>query len=87
MTTFQKAFAATAIPLVLLSLVSTGGAWNENLYFVWGIALLGWLIALVAVFVAAIMKKDEVTSGILAGFGIGFLALFVSCFANLSTIN
>jgi hypothetical protein len=31
MTTFQKAFAATAIPLVLLSLISTGGAYSENL--------------------------------------------------------
>lgn len=87
MTTFQKAFAATAIPLILLSVISTGGAYYENLYVVWFIGALGWLVALIAVIVTALMKKDQVSSGILAGFGVGFLALFISCFANLSTVN
>jgi hypothetical protein len=86
-TTFQKSFVATAGPLVLLSLISTGGAYNENLYVVWFLAAFAWLVALVAVIVTAIAKQDDISSGILAGFGVGFLALFVSCFANIGTID
>jgi hypothetical protein len=86
-TTFQKSFVATAVPLVLLSLISTGGAFSESLYGLWFLAALAWLVALVAVIVTAFAKKDDVSSGILAGFGVGFLALFVTCFANLSTLD
>jgi len=84
MTAFQKAFVWTAIPLVALSLVSTAGAWQEGLYFVWALALLAWLITLGAVIAFAIAGKRETSSGVLAGFGVGFLALFVSCFVNLN---
>jgi hypothetical protein len=83
MTTFQKAFAWTAVPLVALSLLSTAGTWQQGLYFVWAFALLAWLITLGAVIAFAIAGKQEVSSGVLAGFGVGFLALFVSCFVNL----
>lgn len=88
MTTFQKAFAWTAIPLVVLSVASTGGVWTQGiLYAFWFIAFLGWLIAL---FVAAgfgIAGKPQVAAGIMAGFAVGFVALSVTCFANLNVIN
>ena len=82
---FRKAFAWTVIPIVALSVVSTAGAAEVNIYSLWfaGVGL-GLLAPLVAIGFA-IARKRRAASGILAGFGVGILALALTCFANLST--
>ena len=82
MTTFQRAFASTAIPIIALSILSTG-----DLYFVWFLAAFIGVIALFTAIGFAIGGKRSTASGTLAGFGVGFLALTVTCFANLATFE
>ena len=87
LTPFQRAMLWTAAPLVALNLVSVGGAWQENLYWAWGIALLAWLVAMFMAIGFSIAGKRETAAGIWAGFAIGLVSLFVSCFANLSLLS
>jgi hypothetical protein len=87
LTPFQRAMLWTAAPLVALNLISVGGAWEESLYWVWAIALLAWLVTAVVGIGFSIAGKRETAAGVWAGFAIGLVALFVSCFANLSLLS
>jgi hypothetical protein len=84
---FWLAFAWTAFPIVLVSVVSTAGAADDGLYFLWFVGVVLGLIAPLAAIGFAFAHKGRVASGILAGFGVGVLALALTCFANLSTLD
>ena len=90
-----KAFAWTAIPIVALSIVSTAGAaygvsgvqfWI-GFYFVWFGAAGVWLVATMAMVVLYERGTRERASGILAGIGVGVLALSATGLVNFATIQ
>ena len=90
-----KPFAWTAIPIVALSIVSTAGAaygvsgvqfWI-GFYLVWfGVAGV-WLVATTAMVVLYARGKRESASGVLAGVGVGVLALGTTGPVNFATIQ
>ena len=88
-----KAFAWTAIPIVTLSIVSTGGAavgvsgsafWL-GFYLVWIGAVGVWLVATTATGVLYARGKRESASGVLAG--VGVLAVGTTGLVNFATIQ
>ena len=89
MSIFVKSLIATAIPIAVLSLVSAAGRVVTGrglasipfqiLLVVAGIL---WGIAILAAIGFAIARKRHIAAGILAGVGIGIVALGLSCFAN-----
>ena len=90
-----KAFAWTAIPIVTLSIVSTGGAavgvsgsafWL-GFYLVWIGAVGVWLVANIAMVVFYKRGKGESASGVLAGVGVGVLAVGTTGLVNFATIQ
>jgi len=85
MSNFRKVLIFTAIPIVILSLVSLGGRstdFTEGL----GVAWLGagglWVIAVLTAIGFAIKGRREISSGILVGVAIGFVSLVVTCIAS-----
>ncbi len=86
-TPFQKAFLWTAVPQVVLSLLSTGGVWLEGLYLVWFLALLIWGLTLLGGIIYLATGERQTAAGIFAGFAVGFVALSVTCFANLNALD
>ena len=87
---FHKAFAWTAIPIVALSVFSTAGAGIEGFYFGWFAAAAIWVIALLVAITVAVARapgERRSASGILAGIGVGAIALATTCFANLATFD
>ena len=95
MTVFWKAFAWTAIPIVVLSTVSTAGAaWGLSgvkfwlgFYFVWSGAAGVWLVATIAMAVLYARGRRESASGVLAGVGVGVLAVGTTGLVNFATIQ
>jgi hypothetical protein len=93
MTDFQKALLATALPLVVLGLVSTAGIGiggsNTGLWpaVVWFAGAAIWLCATIAVVVLNAAGKQRYIAGMLAGLALGFVALFATCFANAALLN
>ncbi len=94
MSDFKKALLWTAIPVGGLSIISAAGAAvirNTNTQspftYVWFAAVACFIAAFVALIVFIVKRKNRVAAGILAGIGIGIVALGASCFANLSTIK
>ncbi len=94
MTDFRKAFVWTAIPIVTLSIVSTAGAgygvsgakfWM-GFYFVWYVAAGLLLVAAIAMVALYAKGKKESASGILAGVGVGVLAVGTTGTVNVATI-
>ena len=84
---FKRAFLWIALPIVVLSIVSTAGAASGGFYALWYVAAgLGLLAPLVAIGFA-IGRRGRVASGIWAGVGVGIVALGLTCFANLSTFE
>ena len=90
-----KSFAWTAIPIVALSIVSTGGAaygvsgsafW-PGFYVVWYGAAGVWLVATIAMVVLRTRDKRESASGVLAGVGVGVLAVGTTGLVNFATIQ
>ena len=90
-----KAFAWTAIPIVALSIVSTAGAaygvsdvqfWL-GFYLVWFGAAGVWLVATIVMAVLYARGKGESASGVLAGVGVGVLALGTAGLVNFATIQ
>ena len=79
MSDFRKALIFTAIPIVVLSLISLAGFIIVSLA-----ATALWVIAIVAAIVFAVKGRRTTAAGIFAGIGIGIVALGATCFANLS---
>ena len=89
-----KAFAWTAIPIVALSIVSTGGAAYVSgdkfwlgFYLVWFAAAGVWLVATIAMVVLYARGTRESASVVLAGIGVGVLALGTTGLVNFATIQ
>ena len=83
---FRIAFLATAIPIVVLSLISLGGAGSymgTGLQFAWVIGAGFFAAALLTAIVLSIVGKGEIAGGIWAGIAIGIVTLGVTCFANI----
>jgi tetratricopeptide (TPR) repeat protein len=95
---FRKGFARTAIPIVALSIASTVGVaagvnyvatelgWSLFL-IVWLLAAAAWLGAIVATVILYGRGQRWLASGVLAGVGIGVIALGATLFANVATIG
>jgi cytochrome bd-type quinol oxidase subunit 2 len=92
MSSFRKALLWTAIPIVVLSFISMAGVaggptWGGTggmgvLAVVWFFAALYFVGAIIALIVYAIRRKRQIAAGILAGLGIGIVALGATCFVN-----
>jgi hypothetical protein len=93
MSDYRKALLWTAIPIVVIGLISVvdsvvrgiGGFDFYDLNFVWFGAVACWFLAVLAAVGFTIAGKRQIASGIFAGVAIGILALGVTCFANLAT--
>jgi hypothetical protein len=75
----------TAIPIVILSLVSLGGRstdFTEGLGVSWLVAGSLWVIAVLTAIGFAIRRRKEISSGILVGVAIGFFSLVITCIAS-----
>ena len=86
MTPFRTAFASTAIPIAAVSILSLAGTVSDGPFYHWLVLGYGfgwWLAAVVAAVGFAVAGKRQVASGILAGIGVGFLSLVVSCFSQV----
>ena len=90
-----KAFAWSALPIVALSILSTAGAvygvsgdkfW-VGFCLVWFGAAGVWLVATIVVVVLYTRGKRESASGVLAGIGVGVLALGTTGPVNFATIQ
>jgi hypothetical protein len=81
MSNLRKAIIITAIPIVVLSLVSLGSKHadlNKGLGIAWLVAGDLWLIALITAIVLSFKKSKEIVSGILIGLAIGAFSLGVT---------
>ena len=77
----NKAFLYTAIPIVLISLISLFSKesdLNKGLGIAWLIAGDIWLAALLTALVLYIRKRKEIALGILAGAAAGFASLGIT---------
>lgn len=74
--------------LCVLSMAgATGPQGNAAaLYYLWYVAALVWLVAFPLGLALLFRKDKQIGSGILTGAALGFLALAVSCFANIATL-
>lgn len=92
MTTFGKAFAATAVTIVALSIVSRVGtavqgtmsSYYSGFWVVLYVAAGIWVLGLFMGIVLGLAGRRAIANGILAGIGVGFFALVATCSANLA---
>ena len=73
-----KALLFTAIPIVVLSLISLFSKQpdlNKGLGIAWIVAGVAWIIAILVGLIFRFRKNREISSGILAGVAIGFASL------------
>ena len=89
MNNFWKALIATAVPIVVLSIIGTVGIWTTinsesvpNFAIAWFVGLVLWIGALITAIVFAVTGRRQLSAGIFAGVGIGFLVLGTTCFAG-----
>jgi len=80
MSSFRKALLWTAIPTVTLSIISLIG---DPVWLVWIGAAALIAIAFVVSILILIFGDRGIAAGILAGVGIGIVALGATCFANI----
>lgn len=92
MSNFRKALIFITVPIVVLAIVSAVGiALEQPSYLdsafsgVWISAVALWVIGLILCCVFAIIGERQIAAGILAGLGIGIIALGITCFANTQT--
>jgi hypothetical protein len=83
--TFVRTLIATAVPVALLSILSTVRV--NATYGFWYLAVLVWFVLLVVAFYLSVGKHRSTASGMLAGAGIGVLVLFTTCLVNLNNIK
>ncbi len=91
MSSFKKALIWTAIPIVVLSVISAAGRMPTGGGLDWDPLLALWFVAagllglvILAAIGFAVARKRQIAAGILAGIGIGSVSLGVTCFANMS---
>lgn len=96
MSDFKKALLWTALPIVLLSLISTSFLFydrsgtvgrdverQQSALSFWFLAVFYVIAAFIGAIIFGIIGKRSIASGIWAGIGIGIISLGVTCFANL----
>ncbi len=86
MSPFVKAMIYTAAPIVVVSAISTVGVAGippsgESWAILWFIPAFMAIVAFIVSIVHFFQGKKQIAAGMLAGFGIGVLALGGSCFA------
>ncbi len=90
MNDFTKGLIGAAVPIGLLSLLSTGGAGGpaaSGLYYLWFLAGVLWIIAVLVGVGFSVGGRGQAAAGVFTGVAIGFLALFTTCLANLNTVR
>lgn len=75
MSPFWWGFLATVLPIAIVSLVAAAMASQA----LWAAALLMWVAALFAGLVTLFINQSA-GAGIFAGFGVGFVVVFTTCF-------
>ena len=85
MSDFGKALLTTAVPIVVLSVISMAGAAVEGFYYIWFGAVFGVLVAGAMAIRFYFNDERGKASGILAGIGIGIASLGMSCFTNIQS--
>ncbi len=83
----RKALAWTAIPIVVLCVVSTAGAAYEAIYWVWYMAAGAWLLATAVTVVLYARGVRESALGVLYGIGVGILPLITTGLINFAIIQ
>jgi hypothetical protein len=83
MSSFWKAFLATAVPLAAFGIASIVGP--VGVEFLGAVASIGFLLALVAGIVFVVRRQRRVAAGIFAGLAAGILVLATTCFASVFT--
>ena len=73
----------TAVALLSSALGTVDGIWDYA-GGLWFLGVLIWLLSLVAVPIVLFTLGGRVAAGVLAGIGVGTVALAVTCFANLA---
>ena len=85
MSNFRKALIYTAIPIVILSLISLFGRstdFTEGIGVTWLVAGGLWVISVLTAIGFTIKKRKEIALGMLAGISIGLAFLVVTCIAS-----
>ena len=81
MSDFQKGLAFTAIPLIILVVVSWSGANNSYGGALWTVTAIAFLAAFVMAIENAVRGHRSTSAGIFVGIAIGVVAAGISCFA------
>lgn len=84
MNDFTKALAITATPIVALSVFAAVAFRIPPINFFFSLAAMLAVIALFTGIGFLVAGKRMIAAGIFAGFGIGVVALSVSCFASFA---
>ena len=88
MSTRNKAFLFTAVPILLISIVSLfskEAELNKGLGIAWLIAGGTWIIALLTALGLYLKKKKEIALGMLAGAAAGFASLVITMIILIAT--
>lgn len=92
MSTKRKAFLWTAIPIVVLSVVSMTGGFGDcssylphSFYWAWFVAASVGAIGILFAIGLSITHKKRMASGIIIGVGVGILALAPTCSVNIAS--
>jgi hypothetical protein len=96
MSDFRKALLWTAIPIVFLSLITTGlffydrygtvgrdAERQQSAIGLWFYGVFYLVGAMIVAIIYGVRGKRSIASGIWAGIGIGIISLGVTCFANI----
>jgi hypothetical protein len=81
MSDFQKGLAFTAIPLIVLIVVSWSGTNNSYGGVSWTVTGLAFLAAFIAAIEESVRGKRRTSAGIFVGIAIGIVMAGISCFA------
>ena len=88
MSTRNKAFLFTAIPILLVSVISLFSKesdLNKDLGIAWLVAGGVWIIALLTALGLYLNKKKEIALGMLAGVAAGFASLVITMIILIAT--
>jgi predicted permease len=89
---FWKGVLWFGAPIVILSVLSTGGqavrqADAQIVFFsLWALAVVMWLVAFIGAIVFHVRRRTDIGNGALVAMGIGAVTLFGTCVYNLSSV-